>query len=82
MTGRISEIFCGMPQRLAMGEQVVAYRDYTQAEVFFHLAREKSARVESLRQRFAGRRISKLFVGNNLAPAAFQLPGVETVNLE
>jgi hypothetical protein len=82
MTGRISEIFGGMPQRLAMGEQVAAYRDYTQAEVFFHLAREKNARVESLRQRFAGRKITKLFVGNNLVPAGLRLPGVETIDLE
>jgi hypothetical protein len=82
MTGRITEIFAAMPQRATMNEQVGAYRDYTQAEVFFHLAREKAQRVEQLRQRFAGRRIGKLFVGNNLVPAGFQLPGVETVALE
>ena len=82
MTGRITEIFAAMPQRLTMNEQVGAYRDYTQAEAFFHLAREKSARNEQLRQRFAGRRIRKLFVGNNLVPAGFQLPGVETIALE
>ena len=82
MTGRITEIFAAMPQRATMNEQVGAYRDYTQAEVFFHLAREKAQRVEQLRQRFAGRRITRLFVGNNLVPAGFQLPGVETVNLE
>jgi hypothetical protein len=82
MTGRITEIFGGMPQRQTINEQVGAYRDYTQAEVFFHLAREKSARVEQLRQRFAGRRVEKLFVGNNLVPAGFELPGVETVALE
>ena len=82
MTGRITEIFGAMPQRQTISEQVGAYRDYTQAEVFFHLAREKSARVEQLRQRFAGRRIARLFVGNNLVPAGFELPGVETVPLE
>jgi hypothetical protein len=82
MTGRITEIFGGMSQRLTMGEQVAAYRDYTQAEVFFHLAREKAQRIESLRRRFAGRRITRLFVGNNLVPAGLQLPGVETIPLE
>jgi len=82
MTGRITEIFAAMPQRVTMNEQVGAYRDYTQAEVFFHLARAKSARIEQLRQRFAGRRITRLFVGNNLVPAGFRLPGVETIDLE
>ncbi len=82
MTGRITEIFAAMSQRQTIVEQVAAYRDYTQAEVFFHLAREKAQRIERLRERFAGRRIGKLFVGNNLVPAGFELPGVETVDLE
>ena len=82
MTSRINEIFGAMPQRQAISEQVSAYRDFTQAPVFFQLACEKAARVNRLRERFAGRRIDKLFVGNNLAPAGFQLPGVETVALE
>ena len=82
MTSRITEIFGAMPQRHTMGEQVAAYRDYTQDEAFFHLAREKALRIARLRERFAGRRIEKLFIGNNLAPAGFALPGVESIALE
>jgi hypothetical protein len=81
MTHRINEIFSAMAERATITEQVSAYRDYTQAEVFFRLAWEKSQRVNALRRRFAGRRIEKLFVGASLEAAGLQLPGVDVMPL-
>ena len=81
MTNRINEIFSSMGERALITQQVAAYRDYSQAEVFFRLAWEKSQRVNALRERFKGRRIGKIFIGANLTPAGLELPGVEVVAL-
>ena len=57
MSNRINDIFNAMGgERALITQQVTAYRDYSQAEVFFRLAWEKSQRVDALRERFAGRR--------------------------
>jgi len=82
MANRINDIYGSMSeQRATITRQVSEYRDYTQAEVFFRLAFEKSQRVEDLRRRFAGRRITKVFVGGHMANAGLQLPGVDVIVL-
>jgi hypothetical protein len=82
MSNRINDIFNSMGgERALITQQVTAYRDYSQAEVFFRLAWEKSQRVDLLRERFAGRRIGKICVGASLAAAGLQLPGVDIVAL-
>ncbi len=81
MTNRIPEIFGAMPERAMIADQVAAYREYSQNEGFFHLAREKAARIAMLRERFAGRRIQRLFVGAHFAGIGFELPAVEVVTM-
>src|ERR1700712_5525094 len=82
MSNRINDIFNAMgEERALITQQVTAYRDYSQAEVFFRLAWEKSQRVNAQRERFAGRRIGRIFVGASLAAAGLQLPGVDIVAL-
>jgi hypothetical protein len=82
MSNRVNDIFNAMGnERALITQQVSAYRDYSQAEVFFRLAFEKSQRVNALRERFAGRRIGKVFVGASLAAAGLQLPGADIVAL-
>jgi len=81
MTPRITDIFNAMSERATITQQVAAYRDFSQAEVFFHLAFAKSKRINALRGRFAGRRIGKIALGSNLVQAGLQLPGVDIVGL-
>ena len=81
MTPRITDIFNSMSERATITEQVATYRDFSQADVFFHLAFAKSKRVNALCERFAGRRIGKVVLGSNLVQAGLQLPGVDIVGL-
>lgn len=81
MSAIVSHLFHNLPNPVFPGEMSAGVMAFCQDRAFYHLAVQKQVRRESLKAFFAGRRVERWFVGEDINRFECRLQGMEATTL-